>query len=110
MRPALACSAILCLLFAACSGATYGELDGGMPGAGEHASDGGTQMIVVPDGGKLPLYAACSSSDQCESGICNSYPAKGGSFCVNACTPDDQATTCPPPSTGCNHMGFCKVP
>jgi hypothetical protein len=85
------------------------DMAGGAPGSGKFAADGGHE-VALADGGKQPLYAACNTNDQCQSGICNAYPAKGGSFCVNACTAATQATDCPPPSPGCNHMGFCKVP
>jgi hypothetical protein len=84
------------------------DMAGAAPGSGKFAADGG-QAVDVPDGGKQPLYAPCNTNDQCASAICNAYPAKGGSFCVNACTVATQAVDCPPPSPGCNHMGFCKV-
>ncbi|HZS42335.1 MAG TPA: hypothetical protein VFF06_36140 [Polyangia bacterium] len=118
MRTALALAAIAFALALALAGcmppndpdppAQAEDMAGAAPGSGKFSVDGG-QPVTIPDGGKQPLYAACATNDQCQSGICNAYPAKGGSFCVNACTPTTQATDCPPPSPGCNHMGFCKV-
>src|SRR5262245_14593966 len=57
------------------------------------------------DGG-LPLFAACTSHDQCASGLCHFYPARAASFCSKPCT---TAADCPAPSPGCNMMNVCRI-
>jgi hypothetical protein len=66
---------------------------------------------VAPEGGScdtMPLgfMCPCVSGDQCATGVCGVFPAKG-----NRCTvPCKTAMDCPPPSPGCNMMGVCKAP
>jgi hypothetical protein len=90
-------------------GQAYGACDcsGNIPGipsadAGSDASaaEGGT------DAGLLPFMSACSKNEECDTGLCFNFNAKGP-HCSKPCT---QATECPPPSTGCNNMGVCKAP
>jgi hypothetical protein len=110
MRSALVAAMLVATMLGACMPAGDPTTsDMGSPGSGKFATDGGGD-IVIPDGGKVPYLGACTTNDQCESGVCNAYPAKGGSFCTNPCTVATQAQDCPPPSPGCNHMGSCKVP
>jgi hypothetical protein len=47
--------------------------------------------------------AMCTMASDCQSGVCEPFPAKGGSFCTMKCT----SGPCP---MGCNGMGYCKVP
>jgi len=82
-----------------------GGVEGGDPGAALHASDGGS-VDAGPMTGKLG--ASCTTNDDCDSKICNDYPAKGGYRCSNTCTSSTEAVNCPAPATGCNMMGFCK--
>src|SRR5262249_40217882 len=102
-------TALAFLIAAAIAGCMPPGEPGPEPGSGKFAVDGG-DIVVDTDGGKLPDLAPCTASEQCQSAICNAYPARGGSFCVNACTMATAAQDCPPPSPGCNKMGFCKVP
>jgi hypothetical protein len=73
------------------------------PGSALHASDGG--LAGEMDG---KLGSPCAKNEDCESGLCNPYPAKGGNLCSNTCDASNVATNCPAPATGCNKMGVCK--
>lgn len=82
-----------------CDGTTPG-LDGSFEAAAPEAGPPG-----VP--GKAALFASCGRPDDCASGVCRDYPAKGGSLCTRGCTGD---ADCAAPSPGCNMQGFCKAP
>ena len=90
----------LALLLLACGG-TEGSDPG--PGSALHATDGGPAGAM--DG---KLGSSCEKNEDCETGICNSYPAKGGNLCSNSCDSSNAATQCPAPAVGCNKMGMCK--
>jgi len=60
-------------------------------------------------GAKKGFLAPCTSAEECASGLCQLFPAKG-SFCSNRCTAPTASVDCPPPSTGCNAQGVCKAP
>lgn len=60
-------------------------------------------------GGAPPLLAfleTCESDEECETGLCHNFNAKGPK-CTMACQTDGD---CPEPSPGCNMMGVCKAP
>lgn len=76
----------------------------GVPGVDasgvDAAGDGGD---AAPP--KLPFLAPCGEDEQCETGLCYPFNAKGP-HCSKACSgPAD----CPAPSPGCSGKGICKV-
>ncbi|HWL84564.1 MAG TPA: hypothetical protein VNO21_02110 [Polyangiaceae bacterium] len=83
-----------------CSGAIPG-LEGGAP-----QQDAGGAADANDAGGKLALMQPCDRDDQCETGLCFPFNAKGP-HCSKRCKSD---TDCPSPSTGCSNMGVCKAP
>ncbi|WP_394849278.1 hypothetical protein LZC95_17755 [Pendulispora brunnea] len=84
-----------------CSGAIPGlELDGGV-GDGGLETDAGHEA-----GAKLPFLQPCDVNEQCETGLCFPFNAKGP-HCSKSCKSDGD---CPVPSPGCNNMHVCKVP
>ena len=86
------------------SGDAYGAC--GFCGTTPGLAEGVTAGAGGGGGGLLGFLQPCEGSEQCESGLCHEYPAKG-TFCSMPCdSPDD----CPPPSSGCNMMGICKAP
>jgi hypothetical protein len=62
-------------------------------------------MAAAPDA-SLTLGEPCQNSDQCLSGLCFNFNARGP-HCSAPCT---DACQCPPPTRGCNNMGVCKSP
>ncbi|MGQ0507745.1 MAG: hypothetical protein ACT4TC_20780 [Myxococcaceae bacterium] len=78
------------------------------PGGGGSGTDAGSPG----DGGMgtVGFMQACNQDSDCETNICLTYAGKGTKLCTRACTMADAATTCPPPSTGCNNMFRCKAP
>ncbi len=96
------------LLLAAGCGGTYGDPNGGpdgAPGTGAHASDMAGEAVGVMDG---KLGSPCTTDGDCDSHLCNPYPAKGGNKCTNSCDASNVASNCPAPAVGCNNMGVCK--
>jgi hypothetical protein len=95
------------------SGSAYGECDcsGNVPGlpsgaGGASGGSGGGGTAGAGGGGLLPFASPCDVNEECESGLCHLFNAKG-THCTMPCAgPED----CPPPSDGCNMMGLCKVP
>ncbi len=95
-------------------GEAYGACDcsGTIPGLGGGAGGGDAGGGGASGGGgaggsaKLPFMAPCSGDDECETGLCYDFAAKGP-HCSKTCTLD---TDCPLPSPGCNLMGICKAP
>ncbi len=85
-----------------CSGEIVGLTtsvgSGGAGGAGGSGGSGG-----VP---KLPFLAACTTDEQCDSGLCFHFNTKGP-HCSKPCA---TSADCPSPSPGCSGMGVCKVP
>ena len=60
-------------------------------------------------GGAPPLLGfleTCSKNEECETGYCHTFNAKGPK-CSTPCQSDGD---CPAPSPGCNNMGVCKAP
>lgn len=80
-----------------CDGTTPG-VDGSAPDA---ADDGAPDATA-----KKELLAACEKNEDCASGLCFAFNAKG-QRCSKACT---SASDCPAPSPGCNNLGICKAP
>ena len=89
------------------------------PGVGEPTADA---ALAAPDAdpadpdaapgapdaapGDLPFLSTCTSNEDCESGLCFNFNAKG-LHCTHAC---QSAADCEAPSPGCNGMNVCKVP
>lgn len=104
--------------FAACdrSKDAYGACGycGAVPGAGgtESAAGsggaGGGSSSSGSSGGSalLGFMETCSSNEECESGLCHNFNAKGPK-CTQPCSTD---ADCPDPVIGCNNMGVCKAP
>jgi hypothetical protein len=94
-----------------CAGEGYGACDcsGMIPGLTVAASSGsGGSGGGGGAGGAelLPFLSPCTTNEECETGLCHDFNAKGP-HCSHACTvPED----CPPPSDGCNGMNICKAP
>jgi hypothetical protein len=74
---------------------------GGTGGAG-----GGDPGTGGADNGGAGFGQPCVSNAGCASNLCFNFMAKG-QLCSLSCQSD---ADCPPPSTGCNGMGVCKVP
>ena len=88
------------------AGVTHGCKPGSM-GPGDR-DDGGDQIDHLgrePDAMNLPFGAACLSGEQCTTGVCFDFQARG-TFCTQPCTTN---ADCPSTLLGCNGMGFCKV-
>ena len=74
-------------------------------GEPEGGGDGGAGGA----GGAPPLLGfleTCEGDEQCETGLCHTFNAKGPK-CSMPCQNDGD---CPSPSPGCNMMGVCKAP
>jgi hypothetical protein len=82
--------------------------NGRIPGLDASAGDADA-TADASDAAKLPLFAPCTDSAQCEDAVCFAY-GDGRSLCSKNCTVATQATDCPPPATGCNGKGACKPP
>jgi len=102
--------------FAACAaGGEYGGCvcDGRVPGLDASAADAGSpsdaSAAEAEAAAKKPFLAACGANDECETGLCQTFPAKG-MFCSKPCTAATAAVDCPAPSPGCNNNGVCKTP
>lgn len=101
-------------VYGACGscGAVPGLASGsGGSGSGSSASGGGGSggaggASVTTSSAKLGFMETCVNDEDCESGMCHVYNAKGPK-CTLPCT---SAADCPPPSPGCNNMGVCKAP
>ncbi|WP_394820638.1 hypothetical protein [Pendulispora albinea] len=83
-----------------CSGAVPG-LDASVPPPGEGDAGAGDAS-----GGKLPFMSGCDQNEQCETGLCFPFNAKGP-HCSKRCAGDGD---CPSPSPGCNNQKVCKAP
>lgn len=85
-------------------GLTTSTAAGGGQGGGGGAGGGGGG--AGGGGGKLPFMSECMIDEECETGLCYFFNAKGP-HCSSYCGAD---ADCPPPSPGCNNMGVCKAP
>ena len=54
----------------------------------------------------LPYMATCAANEECDSGLCFEFNAKGP-HCTTTCELDLE---CEAPSPGCNGKGVCKAP
>jgi hypothetical protein len=89
-------------------GSAYGACDcsGMIPGLTTSAASGGGGDGGAGGSGKLPFMAECTTDQECETGLCYPFNAKGP-HCSKSCSADGD---CPPPSPGCSNMGVCKAP
>ena len=78
------------------------DLEAGAPSRDGAASDDGGDGASA----KLPFMSPCEKDEQCETGLCFVFNAKGPR-CSKGCQVDSE---CPAPSTGCNLQGICKSP
>jgi hypothetical protein len=87
-------------------GSAYGACDcsGTIPGLTTASCSGGE--AGAGGGGKVAYLCACSTNEECETGLCHPFNMKGP-LCSKPCAAD---TDCPTPSPGCNNMGICKAP
>jgi len=97
--------------------AGYAQCDVGGSAYGACAFCGTTPGLAQSGGGEggeggeggaalLPFMAECEADEECETGLCFFFPAKG-SYCSHSC---ETAGDCELPSPGCNGMGVCKAP
>ena len=84
-----------------CNGMTPGAKSPADAGASD--GSGGTSS-------KKGFLEACSTDEECTSGLCQEFPGKGAQLCSSPCKQETAATDCPPPSGGCNNQGVCKAP
>jgi hypothetical protein len=68
-------------------------------GTGGGGGEGGAPAL-------LAFMETCSNDEECETGLCHTFNAKGPK-CSMPCQSDGD---CPDPSPGCNNMGVCKAP
>lgn len=93
------------------NGEAYAACDcsGKVPGVAVAAGGSGSGGEATGGGGgseMLPFMSECDTNEQCETGLCFPFNAKGP-HCTQSCAgPED----CPPPADGCNNMGVCKAP
>lgn len=83
-------------------GATFGASTAGGAGAGGAGAGGSGGG----GGALLGFMETCAANEDCASGVCHTYNAKGPK-CTIPCQVDGD---CPLPSPGCNNMGVCKAP
>ncbi len=70
------------------------------------APDAGGSDGASEEGALLGFMEACSTNEQCETGLCFPFNAKGPK-CSKPCT---SASDCPPPAAGCSNQNICKAP
>lgn len=73
---------------------------------------GGTDPAMMGDvdgGSNLPLFSACTTNDQCQSGLCTqiSYDRSPTPICTYKCDASNMNPMCP---SGCNPKGYCRQP
>jgi hypothetical protein len=78
--------------------------DGTTPGLDASAVE--ASVDAGAESGLLPFMSACATNDQCDTGLCFPFNAKGPR-CSKPCKTDGD---CAPPSPGCNNQGVCKAP
>ena len=86
-----------------CSGAIVDKQRAALDASFAPKDDSGAE---AGSGGLIAFMGACAMNEQCTTGLCFRFNAKGP-HCSKPCT---SATDCEAPSTGCNGMGVCKVP
>ena len=96
--------------YRACSDGQYGACvcDGSTPGLAGIGGAGGQTPGTGGEGGtdKQPFLAPCDHDEECITGLCHAFNAKGPR-CSKPC---ETSSDCPPPSPGCNNKGVCKAP
>ncbi len=96
--------------YQACKGEDgYGACvcDGTTPGVDASALEASVDASAdAADAGLLPFMSPCTTNEQCDTGLCFPFNAKGPK-CSKPCKTNDD---CGPPSTGCNNQGVCKAP
>jgi len=75
-------------------------------GGEDDASPTPTASADAGPPGETPYMAPCTSNDECETGLCFDFNAKGP-HCTTTCELDLE---CAEPSPGCNGKGVCKAP
>ena len=88
-----------------------GSCGAALPGGSAVPTGGGGAAPTGGAGGTggaalLGFMETCTEDEECESGLCHNYNAKGPK-CTIPCQSDGD---CPLPSPGCNNMGVCKAP
>jgi hypothetical protein len=78
--------------------------DGTTPGL-DGSFEAGATEAAAPDA-KVPFLGVCVANEDCATGVCFTFNAKG-TLCSHACKTEGD---CEPPSTGCNLQGICKAP
>jgi hypothetical protein len=76
------------------------------PGGSAPAADAAPAAPDGAPGAGLPFLAPCTQNDECASGLCFNFNAKG-LHCTHAC---QSAADCEAPSPGCSGMNVCKAP
>jgi hypothetical protein len=84
-------SALAVLMVAALDAACSEDASGGAVDAGP---------------GGLPFLASCTTHEECATGLCFNFNARG-LRCTHAC---QSSADCEEPSPGCNNMRVCKAP
>jgi hypothetical protein len=81
----------------------------GCGGVGSGPPGGDVDMAGSGDGGLLALFAPCTASPQCASGLCTmtSYDRSPTPICTYQCDASNMNPNCP---MGCNPKGYCKKP
>ena len=100
----LCCAVALALplLAAGCGGTVPPIETGSVDMAHEGSVDAGG------NGAKLALFSACTTNDQCDSGLCTqtSYDRSTTPLCTYMCD-NGVNPKCP---NGCNMKNYCKMP
>lgn len=85
-----------------CSGTVAAKLRDALDASTQAAPDAEAREA----GSLIPFMGPCEKDEQCTTGLCFSFNAKGP-HCSKPCT---GAGDCEAPSTGCSGMSVCKVP
>jgi len=94
----------------AADGVAYGACDcsGNIPGIPPTftQADGGAATDAGGGPSKLPFLSPCTADEECETGLCYTFNARGR-LCTKTCAGDGD---CPAPSPGCNNQSprVCK--
>lgn len=97
---------------AACAdGSGYGACDCSGAAVADAAQDAPSATLdaapeAAGDGGLRAFLDTCGKNEECTTGLCFAFNAKG-LRCTKTCQGDPD---CPPPSTGCSNQKVCKAP
>lgn len=87
-------------------GSTSGSTNSSSDASSSSSTTGTGPATTASTGGGMAQFGeACTENEDCESDVCHNFPNQGGMLCTLTCNDDDE---CPPPSSGCNMMGFCR--